>query len=534
MPLYAFAQSPSPDPVTSCKPAGKPPQGKDGLPCKDLKNPVFGVCAKGECVGQTYTDEKGKTQKIQENLKVFSELLKGILDKLNKPEEPKSTPAPTPNPVPIPGGCLPHLQTLGDANAVLRSPLPVPAGCPYICGLLWRNITRGATGADVKILQSFLADEGVFSAGATGYFGPLTEAALAKFQVASGIVKNEDDGGAFGPLTSQYLQPLCRVNPPPVPTPPPPGDTTDPTSDPNCKAWSAGCANPYCTRSAPGAQPSCTWSGSQCVVSTESAKSKCVEYFSPPPTPQPTPPPSPVPAPSTPVINGLDAPSALQVGEVGKWTVHASVSNQSNASLRYSVTWGDESGASAIEKIAALANEGATQVSGSFTHIYNHAGIFTPKFTVSNDAGSAQTSATVSVGLTTADTPPQPPPSPQPPERGAGDTSGGSCTTPWGTTVSDGQTATGFCSNNPLSQAACGFTKLCQNGLWVLPFVVPNTDGSCPAGWMRCGAGLQSLPYCSPASMCNNVSASGGTANLANALTALEAALKALLAKLGQ
>lgn len=42
----------------------------------------------------------------------------------------------------------------------------------------------------------------------------------------------------------------------------------------------------------------------------------------------------------------------------------------------------------------------AIAASGTFTHAYQNAGTYSPKFTVSNSSGSAQTSATVTVGPT--------------------------------------------------------------------------------------------------------------------------------------
>jgi PKD repeat protein len=94
-----------------------------------------------------------------------------------------------------------------------------------------------------------------------------------------------------------------------------------------------------------------------------------------------------------PSITGLDAPTSLQVGQQGTWTVHASTS--AGTQLSYTVVWGDESYGLpyATTNMASIVN-----VSGSFTHTYQRNGTFTPTFTVSNNAGSAQTSANVTVG----------------------------------------------------------------------------------------------------------------------------------------
>jgi hypothetical protein len=63
------------------------------------------------------------------------------------------------------------------------------------------NLTVGSTGADVVALQQFLVAKGhlVMPAGvAYGYFGPLTRAAVAKYQTSKGITPAV---GYFGPIT---------------------------------------------------------------------------------------------------------------------------------------------------------------------------------------------------------------------------------------------------------------------------------------------------------------------------------------------
>lgn len=62
-----------------------------------------------------------------------------------------------------------------------------------------RDLTLGSSGADVTALQNWLISKG-FSvpAGATGYFGAQTQAALAAYQAANGI---SPAAGYFGPIT---------------------------------------------------------------------------------------------------------------------------------------------------------------------------------------------------------------------------------------------------------------------------------------------------------------------------------------------
>ena len=61
------------------------------------------------------------------------------------------------------------------------------------------DMTIGASGAEVTRLQNWLISKGyAIPAGATGYFGAQTAAALAKYQVAKGITPA---AGYFGPMT---------------------------------------------------------------------------------------------------------------------------------------------------------------------------------------------------------------------------------------------------------------------------------------------------------------------------------------------
>ena len=62
-----------------------------------------------------------------------------------------------------------------------------------------RDLTIGSTGADVTELQTWLIGKGFsIPAGATGYFGTQTRAALAAYQASKGIVPA---AGYFGPIT---------------------------------------------------------------------------------------------------------------------------------------------------------------------------------------------------------------------------------------------------------------------------------------------------------------------------------------------
>ena len=77
-----------------------------------------------------------------------------------------------------------------------------------------RDLTLGSQGQDVIALQTFLIaqDTGIKAdalagAGATGYFGPMTQAALVEYQAAAGV---SPSSGYFGPLTRAHIAPLAN------------------------------------------------------------------------------------------------------------------------------------------------------------------------------------------------------------------------------------------------------------------------------------------------------------------------------------
>ncbi|MDO8521732.1 MAG: peptidoglycan-binding protein [bacterium] len=104
---------------------------------------------------------------------------------------------------------------------------------------------------------------------------------------------------------------------------------------------------------------------------------------------------------SAPVVKGIEGPASLNAGQTGTWTVIASVPNQAGAQLRYSVQWSDEG--SSLIPMASSPVQTSIQTSATFTHIYKYNGVYKPKFTVSNSAGSA--SAEMAVTVTFVGTP---------------------------------------------------------------------------------------------------------------------------------
>jgi hypothetical protein len=77
------------------------------------------------------------------------------------------------------------------------------------CGSFTRDLTIGSTGSDVVELQTVLEDLGYLTipAGVSkGYFGALTQSALASMQAAEGI---SPASGYFGPITRSAFAGLC-------------------------------------------------------------------------------------------------------------------------------------------------------------------------------------------------------------------------------------------------------------------------------------------------------------------------------------
>ncbi|HRH55701.1 MAG TPA: peptidoglycan-binding protein [Candidatus Paceibacterota bacterium] len=81
-----------------------------------------------------------------------------------------------------------------------------------------RDLTIGSVGADVIALQNLLISGGfTIPAGATGYFGTQTQAALARYQAAYGIAPA---AGYFGPITRGHIHANVTPTTPTTPTNP--------------------------------------------------------------------------------------------------------------------------------------------------------------------------------------------------------------------------------------------------------------------------------------------------------------------------
>ena len=331
------------------------------------------------------------------------------------------------------------------------------------CPRLGRALAFGARGDDVAGLQKVLIAAGALADGSvTGFFGPLTPAAVQRLQAANGIVSRGSPAttgwGAVGPMTRAWIARWCgnrsfSASPTSGQVPlavtfrieTTAGDsdtltvnfgdgatgTTHPTG--------LGCSTSYCPYYG-GAEHTYTSDGTYEAKLIRQAHDGCVgmvctayaetvigsvvikigtQTTNPPPVACTT---QYLACPAgkhhvdgpgscqqrceddavagAPSVTGIDGPAAIGTGQTGLWTVHASVPSNADTSLRYSVIWGDEG---VFDQIKAFGNAaaGVLQASGTFTHAYASSGTFRPTFTVTNDAGSAQTSISVVVGKDT-------------------------------------------------------------------------------------------------------------------------------------
>ncbi len=100
--------------------------------------------------------------------------------------------------------------------AALQAQLGTGGGSSSAGHQYTKDLTLGARGADVTALQNFLFSNGFLKVAATGYFGPMTKAALAAYQASVGI---SPASGYFGPITRARLNSVA-VSPSPVVTTP--------------------------------------------------------------------------------------------------------------------------------------------------------------------------------------------------------------------------------------------------------------------------------------------------------------------------
>jgi len=92
---------------------------------------------------------------------------------------------------------------------------PTTATAASSCGISG-SLSQGSQGVSVEALQNFLVSQGLMSQGdATGYFGPITEAAVKYFQQQSGVQAGSA-AGTVGPQTQAVIAERCGTTAPAV------------------------------------------------------------------------------------------------------------------------------------------------------------------------------------------------------------------------------------------------------------------------------------------------------------------------------
>ena len=306
------------------------------------------------------------------------------------------------------------------------------------------DLSVGTTGQDVVNLQTWLIGNGfnipAVSSGRAlkGYFGSETKAAVTAYQQSVGLPAF----GYFGPLTRGRFNSGPHIDVNFQVTSPNGGEVwqkgtvhnitwtgapgilnqtgdiklefqvpacTEPTANPRCMiavrapvtiatkvsldqgsyAWTVG-SFLFDTNAVPGyiSDPVplsagqykiqiCTTNGSQCDDSDN--------YFSITSNGTVTG--------NAPVVNGVDSPTTLAVGQTGTWTIRAT--DPLNGTLSYSVLWGDEPGYAVTGSTMAVP---AVMQTNTFAHSYSNAGNYMVTFTVRNSAGQqVQESSSVQV-----------------------------------------------------------------------------------------------------------------------------------------
>ena len=110
--------------------------------------------------------------------------------------------APAPKPAPEPVAVVP----VAPAPVVVAAPVAVKTTAKIFIA---PGLQRGMRAANVKLLQAFLANRYKIATAdlVTGYFGPLTEKYLIKFQLDMKVIPTASAPGAgmYGPKTAQAL-----------------------------------------------------------------------------------------------------------------------------------------------------------------------------------------------------------------------------------------------------------------------------------------------------------------------------------------
>ncbi|MEK7509777.1 MAG: peptidoglycan-binding protein, partial [Patescibacteria group bacterium] len=134
--------------------------------------------------------------------------LQQYIDEINAAaQQGRSLPQPaTTAPAPLPAAPKPATSPTSAAQ-----PANTTVSYNGTCPIIKRLLTLGAKGEDVSALQRYLTETGDYTYGqTTGYFGPVTQAAVQRYQARNGIVSSgtpDSTGyGAVGPRTRAAIE----------------------------------------------------------------------------------------------------------------------------------------------------------------------------------------------------------------------------------------------------------------------------------------------------------------------------------------
>ena len=298
------------------------------------------------------------------------------------------------------------------------------------CPALARSLTIGSRGADVTGLQEFLRARNHLHVEATGYFGPLTEAAVRAFQAAEGVVSSGDAAstgfGVVGTRTRAAIATRCGGV----------SQTTTPVTA------------AMCPLAPPTPSVACAGSWQKLVSGVCHTGWRCALVSA---------------GNKAPVVDAIQGPSALAVGQSGTWQIVAQ--DPEGSALTYSVTWGDEQIEDILRSLAGLSQSFTS--SSVLSHAYARAGTFTVRVDV-KDTGGAMSSATHTVAVSSGVGSTTTPPSFLPPTALA--TTNKSCVTPWGAQViGHGQASfwQPFFTEGAYFPATSSPIVKCDNGEWL-------------------------------------------------------------------
>ncbi len=103
------------------------------------------------------------------------------------------------------GSGIPPMFGKPDHIIFSSTSMPMMGSGTPMCKKFSRGLALGLRGDDVKELQEMLREKGFLAASSTGYFGPMTKAAVMRFQKEGGITPT----GYFGELSRKQHEKGC-------------------------------------------------------------------------------------------------------------------------------------------------------------------------------------------------------------------------------------------------------------------------------------------------------------------------------------